>query len=486
MADAKEYLISNDFLSFIAVIVTGIFLLMFAAFSDGSELFKLITVLVGCFAGFLWLYRFKRECFNWLPSVLYIVGYILANVAIAAFWFETYLSKGTTADAYLSSGYDTTLNHGFISMFGPLIILFLIAKPCLEAAFHDSFKGDSGRLNNRPSNQKKWLLRALLTPGLLLSLHVIISTFTVIAIIEIVQRASIAFIVLGVIMGLIALFAIKHKLVAAKVKRDIALIPDGTIRDIKSLYKDLVKDELTCLSHSVATESQQNERSIFSSKIGGKPYAEALDVWPLLDDKQDAKFYFCLQLMLSSENLPQVWRGRLVTVYLLDWQASVKTYDAASECKFVDLASVTHVFKEHFLTSAPTPFRPQPHEDDDEEAWEEYWQFGGADYALENSRQIKDLLSSYTNLSSRVLGSILFARKNVTSGLSGLIAEGGEPTFIQGEHEPKCDHCGQSMRFLFEFGEILEPELTIGDGAMVYIFGCDSHPHHCIGVVDSC
>jgi hypothetical protein len=65
------------------------------------------------------------------------------------------------------------------------------------------------------------------------------------------------------------------------------------------------------------------------------------------------------------------------------------------------------------------------------------------------------------------------------------ITEGSAPHLIQREHEPICEFYGNSMRFLFELGAVLEPEPTIGDAAMIYILGCDLRPENCAGFIDS-
>jgi hypothetical protein len=61
---------------------------------------------------------------------------------------------------------------------------------------------------------------------------------------------------------------------------------------------------------------------------------------------------------------------------------------------------------------------------------------------------------------------------------------GGDPMLIQNPHDPTCRDCGEPMRFLFQFGEII-PGVRLADGGVCYVYGCDSHPDHCKGFIDS-
>jgi hypothetical protein len=44
--------------------------------------------------------------------------------------------------------------------------------------------------------------------------------------------------------------------------------------------------------------------------------------------------------------------------------------------------------------------------------------------------------------------------------------------------------CGKTMRFLFQFGEII-PKLRLADAGVCLIYGCDEHPERCKGFIDS-
>ena len=99
--------------------------------------------------------------------------------------------------------------------------------------------------------------------------------------------------------------------------------------------------------------------------------------------------------------------------------------------------------------------------------------------------EIKNLLSPFTNDVAGLLSQIL--RPNVYGydlEAPEIAYQGGAPMLIQNPHDPICDHCHQRMRFLFQFGEII-PGLQLADGGVGYVYGCDDHPDHCKGFIDS-
>ena len=99
--------------------------------------------------------------------------------------------------------------------------------------------------------------------------------------------------------------------------------------------------------------------------------------------------------------------------------------------------------------------------------------------------EIKNLLSPFTNDVAGLLSQIL--RPNVYGydlEAPEIAYQGGAPMLIQNPHDPVCDHCHQRMRFLFQFGEII-PGLQLADAGVGYVYGCDDHPDHCKGFIDS-
>lgn len=484
MKESEEYFIGTGMLTFVAIIISGIFILMVESFSGGSELFKFMTILVGSFLCFIWLYRFNREWFTWLPRASCIIAFIISNIVIFIFWYEAHYAPKLTLDAYQSLGYINSSRHSLLSTFGPLLLFLFVTKSCLDAVL---FRETEFYL--RSKNQKLVRL-ALLAPSFLLSVYIVVQNFRLTTIIDSIKGASIGlsiiFIVLAIGACVILFFYISDRLIRKTVNKDLESMPDSIIKEIQACYEDIMKDELRCLLHSVDSETKPSEQSILMSKIGGKPYAESPDDWPNTTSQKPQNYFFCMQLVLSSTNLPKVWLGRLIAVYLIDWHADVRSYGSPNMDKWVDIAKNTNQFSERHLSTSEIPYKPTPDDDDDEEAWEEFFEIDTAEYALDKSAKLRKLLADHTKHSERVLNSVLLNHNVIPNNQAfDIVTEGGAPHFIQGEHKPNCEICGNSMRFLFDFGEVLEPELTIGDASTTYIFGCDLHPENCVGFTDS-
>lgn len=474
-------------LTFIAIILSGVFVLMLESFSGGSEVFKFTTVVVGTATGFTWLYRFRRSWFYWLPRASCIIVFMVCNVAVFIFWYEAFYALNPTPDTYLTSGFKKTSNHSFISVFGPLLLMIVIARPSLRVGILGYSQAHSFDHKEILPAWKKLLWSALLGPGFLMGAYIAIHNFSLTTIVETFQGMgvglAIVLLVLTIVVCSILSASILEKLSKKKALKDLQLMPQNVIQDIEKKYHNLMEDELLCLSHSIDSSTAIDQNAIASSKVGGKPYAESRGDWPSVESNE-LHSYFCMQLVLSSANLTSVWQGRLISVYLADWQVIVKSYGSPSIDRWVDITQNKRLFPERILSSSDIPYKPMP-DQDDEEAWEDFFDINTVEYALRKSEELHSLLARYTKYSDRVLKEIL-VNANVYDGeeMDGIL-EGGAPYFIQGEHQPNCKICGNTMRFLFEFGEVLEPELTIGDAAMTYVFGCDAHPEHCVGFVDS-
>lgn len=52
-----------------------------------------------------------------------------------------------------------------------------------------------------------------------------------------------------------------------------------------------------------------------------------------------------------------------------------------------------------------------------------------------------------------------------------VVLVGGEPHFIQAEHELACSRCSKPLRFLFQVGDVVE---LVGDAPVIYVYGCDA------------
>jgi hypothetical protein len=206
------------------------------------------------------------------------------------------------------------------------------------------------------------------------------------------------------------------------------------------------------------------------SHVGGVPYLEAGEDWPT---GQPAKFL--LQVRLDEPALGQRWQGRLLTVFLMfDGELVVRSYAAPSFDRSVAVPGPVPPVPCILLIPVRVPV-------------------GGDEFQVPASPAglcelvpaIPQLLGKFTDDAAGLLSQIL--RPEVYGydlEAQDIAYAGGEPMFIQNPHEPTCDECGESMRFLFQFGEVI-PGLRLADGGVCYVYGCDEHPHCCKGFLDS-
>jgi hypothetical protein len=88
-----------------------------------------------------------------------------------------------------------------------------------------------------------------------------------------------------------------------------------------------------------------------------------------------------------------------------------------------------------------------------------------------------------TDHSTQVLSQLIAGESMISFGAEDVILVGGDPEFIQSEHDAKCPICQGSMRFLLQFNDVTN-ESEMGDCGVGYVYGCDVHPDQCIGFVD--
>jgi len=225
----------------------------------------------------------------------------------------------------------------------------------------------------------------------------------------------------------------------------------------------------------LAEEIVCDESVLLRSRVGGLPYAESGDEWPQGTPKGDPA-EFMLQVRLNHPGLGDQWQGRLIVVFLVfDYEQAVKCYTAPSVERHVPL----HAKREPHRCILLKPVR-LPAE-------------VGEDGTLpmlpprlrDDFPEIAAPLEPYTRDFAGVLAQVL--HPNVYGyGLEApdIAYIGGDPMLIQNPHDPVCDKCGNPMRFLFQFGEIV-PDVQMGDGGVFYVYGCDDHPGCCKGFVDS-
>ncbi|MBL8957413.1 MAG: hypothetical protein JNK82_41955 [Myxococcaceae bacterium] len=105
---------------------------------------------------------------------------------------------------------------------------------------------------------------------------------------------------------------------------------------------------------------------------------------------------------------------------------------------------------------------------------------------LANVKGLAALLEGHGDAPERLLPYVLMPGL-LTHELSTemLVLKGGEPELIQNEHPALCPECQAKQTFSFSVGDVFEPELTLGDGAVVYVYTCPAHPLRPSAFIDS-
>jgi len=308
-----------------------------------------------------------------------------------------------------------------------------------------------------------------------------IGCYGVVAVILIVGILSLATsangrMILGIMVGIIGLLAIvciPHNLRIWRVRRVFRSLP----KDVRERVLELIEesaDQNPSVTYMLLDESPRSEPEVVvSSHVGGVPYAETGEAWPFHGNSDPSRFL--LQVRLDEPSLGDRWQDRLIAVFLVfDAEQIVRSYEAPSLAKYVPISSPVAPFTCVCLQSIafpvtsedePTPMSPAG--------------------LCDRIPEIRNLLSPLTKDVAGLLSQIL--RPNVYGydlEAPEIAYQGGAPKLIQNPHDPICDHCHQRMRFLFQFGEII-PGLQLADAGVCYVYGCDNHPDHCKGFIDS-
>ena len=482
--EQESYLIGNGMVVFLAVLCTFFSLIMLLSMQGTNVSYKIFTGISAVATALLWVFRFKRNWFGWFPRALAIAIFIGTNSKVYFTWLESFKTVTISTTSCPSDCYQHP------SMFGSLFLFLTVGLASLNFSswgdqwFYSSYVyTNKDRLSDKYLKFKKTVWWFLFMPGLVLSLWTFINNFDLYYFFKTLKGfGSVALIYILVFVGFIAvifcvffLFSIPETRREKKAKLDYQAMTQLNKDKVITEYKRFVDSGLSCNSHTISDSDDKADFDITSSKIGGIPYAEEDDKWP---ESEGEPTIFCMQLNLSSSNFPEVWKGRMIVVYIIDWEVKVKTYKSPSTLKAIDISNGQKMMPENYIAMTKVPFSNDNFEDD--------YEFGyTAEYALSKSNKIKTLLETHTNNPKHLLEFILDDAGYPVRDAMDIILEGGSPTLIQGPHEPVCEHCNQKMRFLFEFGEILEDEFTFGDAGMVYIYGCDQHPENIQGFVDS-
>jgi hypothetical protein len=275
--------------------------------------------------------------------------------------------------------------------------------------------------------------------------------------------------VVVVVAGLFTVVTVRHNLRIWRMRRAYKTLPDEVKEQVLRLVQEAAMEHPSVTFLRLNKEAQYNDE-LLRSHIGGRPYAEAGDI-----QLTDSPVKFLLQVRLDEPSLGKHWQGRLLTVFLAkDLEQVVRSYAAPSLDKYVALSAPVASLSCIPLTSIRMPVEgneerlpPSPTR------------------LCEMVPAIPQVLGRFTSDHSGLLSQIL--RPNVYGydlETSDIAYVGGDPLLIQNPHEAVCQECGKPMRFLFQFGEII-PGLRLADAGVCYVYGCDDHPHHCRGFIDS-
>jgi hypothetical protein len=283
-------------------------------------------------------------------------------------------------------------------------------------------------------------------------------------------------VILGILLGIVGLLivvSVPHNLRVRRARKAFKTLP----KYVKERVLDLIEGaaaENPSVTYLLLVDEPCSEPEIaVMSHVGGVPYAERDESWPVYPDSIPPRFL--LQVCLDEPSLCEQWQGRLIAVFLIfNSEQIVRSYAAPSLEKYVPIASPVTPFGCIRLRSLAFPAASK----------DEPIPMSPAQLC-DKIPEIKDLLSPFTGDCPGLLSQIL--RPNVYGydlQAPELAYQGGSPMLIQNPHDPECDHCNRPMRFLFQFGEII-PGLQLADAGVGYVYGCDDHPDHCKAFIDS-
>lgn len=281
-------------------------------------------------------------------------------------------------------------------------------------------------------------------------------------------------IVLGLI-GLISLVLVPHNVRVRRVRQAYRSLPGEVVDQVLQLIEQAATQRPSVTFLRLAGESECDGDMLIQSHVGGVPYAETGEDWPQGTPEGDpAKFM--LQVRLDHPDLGDPWQGRLIVVFLVfDLEQAVRSYAAPSIERYMPLDPKEPPRPCIRLQSLRLPA----------EVEEEGTMPMLPARLCEEIPEITEVLRPHTNDSAGVLAHILHPNVyGYSLDAHDIAYVGGDPMLIQGPHDPVCDRCGKPMRFLFLFGEIV-PGVQMADAGVCCVYGCDDHPDHCKGYVDS-
>lgn len=276
------------------------------------------------------------------------------------------------------------------------------------------------------------------------------------------------------------LLILPHNLRVRRVRRIYAALPENVKQRVLELIARYAegKPSVTLLRLDPAAPYDPAKLAA-DSHVGGSPYSEAGQPWPLDEDEQPA--HFLIQVRLDEPSLGPAWQGRLVQVFFQESDhLIVRSYAAPSAARHVAPATSGPVSPGKAILPLRYPAE-RPDKDEGEDA--ELLPISEKLLVL-RIPEIAQALQPYTNDAAGVTAQIL------APGIYGYSCEGcvsyvgGTPTLIQNPHDAQCPTCQKAMRFLFFFGELVD-EVTLGDAGTCCVYGCDQHPDQIVTMVDS-
>jgi hypothetical protein len=279
-----------------------------------------------------------------------------------------------------------------------------------------------------------------------------------------------------ILAGLFVWVVLRHNLRVKGARRAYRNLPEQVKSEILQLIQNAARDRPYISLLLPDNEQLCDGSDTLQSHVGGLPYAEAGEEWPNCHPGT-----FLVQVRLDEPGLGQNWQGRLLTVFLAhDIEQVVRCYAAPSPREYVPLAAPVSPAPCVRLRSIRIPIGEQVSNDDEVNE-----STGLLADVCRLVPAIPELLKGFTNDPVGVVTQILCPNTwSYDLAVWQLAFVGGEPQLIQNPHDPICDECGQPMRFLFHFGEII-PGLQLADAGVCYVYGCDEHPHNCKGFIDS-
>lgn len=366
-----------------------------------------------------------------------------------------------------------------VTTFWPLLFLMLCGWLLLAISLFGARIILKNAFKTRSVTTVLWW--SLASTWLLMCAYVFIHNLSMAVVTHSFMRAGIFLAIVGVVVGLIALLIYLWSYPSRQRRQallaDLAKIDEASQQEIIQLIDQHARRQAFQLFY----RPKLGLDAAAVAYEGGNPLARADEVWPLNQDGTPA--IFLLQLPLHAPRLNAAWQGRVLCLYLRDWEILVRSYAANEQSELVSMSNpaADEFLDFHALQAIAIPFMEVASEDDE-----------GLD-AKQLIAQLPELRAKLAALSSQpvallsmILSTGTYGRTNTNwSTLEADILVGGAPHFIQNEHDPVCEICHEPMRFLLQF-EDMTNDLLLGDAGVGYVYGCDAHPEHCQGFVDCC